>query len=125
MQAASPAGAFADTDPPLWERPGAAVRGVSGEGWLSEVAATGRGSARQESALPKHPFRAGREGDEPGNGPSSIRLATEYVHALFRRPIPDAVHFRRKGPGQPDDRDITHHNDVVDVRLVVVERDVC
>jgi hypothetical protein len=62
--------------------------------------------------------------NEPGNRPSSIRLATEYVHALFRRPILDAVNLRRKRPGQADDRDIAHHNDVVDVGSVVVERDV-
>ena len=74
--------------------------------------------------LGKQLVRAGRERDEPGNGPPAVGLTTEYVHALFRSLVLGAIHLCRKGPGQSNDRDIANDDNLVNVGIVVVELDV-
>ena len=74
--------------------------------------------------LGKQLVRAGRERDEPGNGPPAVGLTTEYVHALFRSLVLGAIHLCRKGSGQSDDHDIANDDNLVNVAIVVVELDV-
>jgi hypothetical protein len=74
--------------------------------------------------LLKQLVHSGCERDEPGDGPSSIGLATENVHALFRRRVLDTILLRREGPRHPDNRDITQHENLVNIRIVVVELNV-
>jgi hypothetical protein len=71
--------------------------------------------------LGKQLVRAGRERDEPGNGPPAVGLTTEYVHALFRRLVLGAIHLCREGPGQSNDRNIANDHNLVNVGIVVVE----
>src|SRR4029450_8431344 len=62
-----------------------------------------------------------REGDEAGDRPSSVGLATENIDTLLGRRVLGVMGLPGEPPSQTDNRQISFHDDLVNIGIGVVK----